>query len=91
MQYGGDFRDVLCYICAIGALIVLDGILSSIFAEKINPVGTLKIHKGMQRLIMEKIKTVDLEKYVDQIVQYPYFFYFQYNSHAVILRHCHIL
>ena len=65
MQYGGDFRDVLCYICAIGALIVLDGILSSIFAEKINPVGTLKIHKGMQRLIMEKIKTVDLEKYDD--------------------------
>lgn len=65
MQYGGDFRDVLCYICAIGALIVLDGILSSVLTEKINPVGTLKIHKGMQRLIMEKIKTVDLEKYDD--------------------------
>ena len=65
MQYGGNFKEVLWYICVIGALIVFDGILSSAFTEKINPVGTLKIHKGMQRLLMEKIKTVDLEKYDD--------------------------
>ncbi len=65
MQYGGNFKEVLWYICVIGALIVFDGILSSAFTEKINPVGTLKIHKGMQRLLIEKIKTVDLEKYDD--------------------------
>lgn len=65
MQYGGDFKEVVYFIAAIGALILLDGILTSVFAERINPIGTLKIHKGMQGRILEKIKSVDLEKFDD--------------------------
>lgn len=65
MEYGGDFQKILIFIAAIGALIIFDGILTSIFQERISPKGTLKIHKGMHNQIFDKIKHVELENFDD--------------------------
>ncbi len=65
MEYGGDFKKIVLFIAAIGALIMIDGILSSIFQERISPKGALKIHKGMHNQIFEKIKNIDLENFDD--------------------------
>lgn len=65
MEYGGDFQKILLFIAAIGALIIFDGILTSIFQERISPKGTLKIHKGMHNQIFDKIKHVELENFDD--------------------------
>lgn len=60
-----DFRIVILYILGLGLIRVVCDFANIGYSQLIEPVGRLKMHKGIYNLVYEKIETIDLEKFDD--------------------------